>query len=165
MTNYCEREDVIRWYGGTQANVMMYFDRQLLEEDLTEFEIDGLTFDLPTTILLRIDASIVTASSELDTRILQAYLALPTTIPPHLRHATAKLAARDALTDDGVLTDRIRRGVEEVMVYFDHIANKRLDLGIVEPRPSPRGPIVKVVSIGNAFGGNAFGLNSGKCGC
>jgi phage gp36-like protein len=161
MTNYCEREDVIRWYGGTQANVMMYFDRQLLEEDLTEFEIDGLTFDLPTTILLRIDASIVTASSELDTRILQAYLALPTTIPPHLRHATAKLAARDALTDDGVLTDRIRRGVEEVMVYFDHIANKRLDLGIVSPRPANRGPIVKVVAIGGTLGSTS----SRRCGC
>jgi phage gp36-like protein len=160
MTNYCEREDVIRWLGGTQANVMMHFDSQLMAEDLTEFEIDGLTFDLPTTILLRIDATIVTASSELDTRILQAYLALPTTIPPHLRHAAAKLAARDALTDDGVLTDRIRRGVEEVMVYFDHIANKRLDLGITAPRPAYRGPFVKVFPIGNPFGGN-----SGNCGC
>jgi hypothetical protein len=159
MTNYCEREDVIRWYGGTQANVMMHFDRQLLEEDLTSFTIDGLTFDLPTTILLRIDATIETASSALDTRILQAYLALPTTIPPHLRHAAAKIAARDALADDGVLTDRIRRGVEEVNAYFDDIANKRLDLGIVTPRPANRGPIVKVVSIGNPFG------SSGGCGC
>jgi hypothetical protein len=153
MTNYCEREDVIRWLGGTQANVMMHFDSQLMAEDLTEFEIDGLTFDLPTTILLRIDATIETASSVLDTRILQAYLALPTTIPPHLRHAAAKLAARDALTDDGVMTDRIRRGVEEVTAYFDDIANKRLDLGIVAPRPAYRGPFVKVFPIGNPFGG------------
>jgi phage gp36-like protein len=160
MTLYCERVDVIRWLGGTQANVMMYFDSQLMETDLTDFEIDGLEFEIPTTILLRIDATIETASSELDTRILQAYLALPTTIPAHLRHATAKLAARDALTDDGVLTDRIRRGVEEVERYFDKIAKKELDLGIVSPRPANRGPIVKVVSIGNPFGGNA-----GSCGC
>ena len=164
MTNYCEREDVIRWYGGTQANVMMHFDSQLLTGDVTEFAIDGLTFDLPTTILLRIDATIETASSMLDTRILQAYLALPTTIPPHLRHAAAKIAARDALADDGVLTDRIRRGVEEVKAYFDDIANKRLDLGIVAPRPANRGPIVKVVAIGGTLGGTLGGL-TGKCGC
>lgn len=159
MPNYCEREDVIRWYGGTQDNVMMHFDSQLLAGDLTEFEIDGLTFDLPTTILLRIDHTIETASSLLDTKILQAYQALPTTIPPHLRHATAKLAARDALVDDGTLTDRIRRGVEEVHAYFDDIANKRLDLGIVEPRPSYRGPIVKVVQIGGSLGRRR------RCGC
>jgi len=152
MPNYCEREDVIRWYGGTQANVMMHFDSQLLDGPLTSFTIDGLTFDLPTTILLRIDATIETASSALDTKILQAYQALPTTIPPHLRHAAAKIAARDALADDGVLTDRIRRGVEEVNAYFDDIANKRLDLGIVAPRPAYRGPRVMVARIGNTYG-------------
>jgi hypothetical protein len=137
---------------------MMHFDSQLMSTPLTSFDIDGLTFNLPTTILLRIDATIETASSVLDTRILQAYLALPTTIPPHLRHATAKIAARDALADDGVLTDRIRRGVEEVETYFDDIANKRRDLGIVSPRPANRGPIVKVFSIGNLS-------TTGKCGC
>lgn len=162
MPNYCEREDVIRWYGGTQDNVMMHFDLQLMSTPLTSFSIDGLTFDIPTTILLRIDATIETASSVLDTKILQAYLALPTTIPGHLRHAAAKIAARDALADDGVLTDRIRRGVEEVNAYFDDIANKRLDLGIVAPRPAYRGPIVQVVSIGNAFGP---GGRARKCGC
>lgn len=162
MPNYCEREDVIRWLGGTQDNVMMHFDSQLLSTPVEPFTIDGLTFDLPTTILLRIDATIETASSMLDTKILQAYMALPTTIPAHLRHATAKIAARDALADDGVLTDRIRRGVEEVAQYFDDIANKRLDLGIVEPRPANRGPKVQVVSIGNVFGGNR---RFGGCGC
>ena len=136
MTNYCEREDVIRWYGGTDANVRMHFDLRLWSTPLTSFLIDGLTFDIPTTILLRIDACIETASSQLDTQILQAYKARPTTIPAHLRHAAAKIAARDALADDGVLSDRIRRGVEEVKAYFDDIANKRLDLGIVEPRPA-----------------------------
>jgi hypothetical protein len=161
MTNYCEREDVIRWYGGTQANVMMHFDSQLMDTALTSFDIDGLTFDLPTTILLRIDSTIETASSALDTRILQAYLALPTIIPAHLRHAAAKIAARDALADDGVLTDRIRRGVEEVKEYFDDIANKRLDLGIVLPRPANRGPIVQVVPIGNPFGSGRHR----RCGC
>jgi hypothetical protein len=158
MPNYCERVDVVRWYGGTEDNVRMHFDSQLWLTPLTAFDIDGLTFDIPTTILLRIDSTIETASSVLDTKILQAYLALPTTIPPHLRHAAAKIAARDALTDDGVLTDRIRRGVEEVNAYFDDIANKRLDLGIVAPRPANRGPIVKVFPIGNLG-------TTGKCGC
>jgi len=152
MANYCEREDVIRWYGGTEDNVRMHFDSQLWSTALTSFTIDGLTFDIPTTILLRIDSTIVTASSMIDTKILQAYQALPTTIPAHLRHATAKIAARDALADDGVLTERIRRGVEEVAAYFDDIANKRLDLGIVAPRPANRGPIVKVVRIGGTLG-------------
>jgi|SRR5690606_665375 len=156
MPNYCEREDVIRWYGGTEANVRMHFDSRLWSTPLTEFTVDGLTFDIPTTILLRIDSTIETASSLLDTKILQAYQALPTTIPPHLRHAAAKIAARDALADDGTLTDRIRRGVEEVDAYFDDIANKRLDLGIVTPRPAYRGPVVKVVKIGGTLG---------KCGC
>ena len=161
MANYCEREDVIRWYGGTEANVRMHFDERLWSTALTAFTVDGLTFDLPTTVLLRIDSTIETASSLLDTKILQAYLALPTTIPPHLRHAAAKIAARDALADDGVLTDRIRRSVEEVNAYFDDIANKRLDLGIVAPRPANRGPIVKVVAIAGALGG----ANSRRWGC
>ena len=163
MTNYCEREHVIRWYGGTEANVRMHFDSQLWSTALTSFSIDGLTFDIPTTILLRIDDAIVTASSMLDTRILQAYQALPTTIPPHLRHAAAKIAARDALVDDGVLTDRIRRAVEETTAYFDAIANKKLDLGIVAPRPPNRGPIVQVVSIGGALGSGSTSRR--WCGC
>jgi phage gp36-like protein len=157
MTNYCEREDVIRWYGGTQANVMMHFDSQLMATDLTEFTVVGLTFDIPTTILLRIDEAIADASSELDTRILQAYLALPTTIPRHLAKATAKLAAFECVADDGVLTERLKEGHKHVLEYFDRIAKKELDLGIVSPRPSPRGPIVAVFPIGN--------LGTGKCGC
>lgn len=163
MPNYCEREDVIRWYGGTEDNVRMHFDSQLWSTAVTSFTVDGLSFDIPTTILLRIDATIETASSMLDTKILQAYQALPTTIPPHLRHAAAKIAARDALADDGVLTDRIRRGAEEVAAYFDDIANKRLDLGIVAPRPANRGPIVQVVRIGGTLG-NRGGRYRG-CGC
>lgn len=152
MTNYCEREDVIRWYGGTQANVMMHFDSQLLSTPLTSFTVVGLTFDVPTTILLRIDEAIADASSELDTRILQAYLALPTTIPRHLRKAAAKLAAFEAVADDGVLTERLNAGRAQVLEYFDRIAKKELDLGIAAPRPANRGPIVKVVSIGSAYG-------------
>jgi len=164
MTNYCEREDVVRWYGGTEANVRMHFDERLWLTPLTSFTVDGLTFDVPTTILLRIDSTIETASSLLDTKILQAYLARPTTIPPHLRHAAAKIAARDALADDGVLTDRIRRSVEEVSAYFDDIANKRLDLGIVAPRPANRGPIVQVVPIGNPYGSGGSNRYR-RCGC
>lgn len=160
MPNYCEREDVIRWLGGTQANVMMHFDRQLLDTPLTSVNVLGLTFDLPTNILLRIDEAIADASSELDVRILQAYQARPDEIPRHLLKATAKLAAYEVVADDGVLTDRLREGREQVMAYFDDIANKRLDLGIIAPRPAYRGPVVKVVQIGNPFGGGA-----GKCGC
>lgn len=162
MPNYCEREDVIRWFGGTQANVMMHFGSQLMTTPLTSFSVVGLTFDIPTTILLRIDEAIADASSELDVRILQAYMALPTEIPRHLRKATAKLAAYEVVADDGVLTDRLTKGREQVTAYFDDIANKRLDLGIVAPRPANRGPIVQVVSIGNAFGP---GGRARKCGC
>jgi phage gp36-like protein len=161
MPNYCEREDVIRWYGGTQANVMMHFDSQLLDGPLTSVTTLGLTYDLPTTILLRIDESIADASSELDVRILQAYMAYPTTIPRHLMKATAKLAAYECVADDGVLTERLKEGRAQVIAYFDDIANKRLDLGIVAPRPAYRGPRVMVVPIGNPFGGG----NHGKCGC
>ncbi len=153
MPNYCEREDVIRWYGGTQANVMMHFDSQLLDTPLTSFTSDGLTFDIPTTILLRIDAAIADASSELDVRILQAYKALPP--PPYPRHlvkATAKLAAFECVADDGVLTDRLKEGRAQVKAYFDEIAARKLDLGIVEPRPAYRGPRVMVVRIGNPYG-------------
>ena len=153
MPNYCEREDVIRWYGGTQANVMMHFDSQLLDTPLTSFTSDGLTFDIPTTILLRIDAAIADASSELDVRILQAYKALPTpTYPRHLVKATAKLAAFECVADDGVLTDRLKEGRAQVMAYFDEIAARKLDLGIVEPRPAYRGPRVMVARIGNPYG-------------
>lgn len=155
MANYCEREDVIRWLGGTQDNVMMHFDLQLMSTPLTSFTVVGLTFDIPTTILLRIDEAIADASSELDVRILQAYLALPTTIPRHLSKATAKLAAFEVVSDDGVLTDRLKEGHEHVLGYFDRIANKSLDLGIVEPRPAYRGPVVAVFSIGKI----------GGCGC
>jgi hypothetical protein len=159
MANYCEREDVIRWYGGTEDNVRMHFDSQLWGGALTSFTIDGLTFDIPTTILLRIDAAIETASSLLDTKILQAYKARPTSIPGHLRHAAAKIAARDACADDGVLTDRIRRGVEEVKSYFDDIANRRLDLGIVDPRPPYRVPAPMFLPL------NSTGSRSRRCGC
>jgi phage gp36-like protein len=154
MTLYCERDDVVRWYGGTQDNVMMHFDSQLLSTALTSFTVVGLTFDLPTTILLRIDEAIADASSELDTRILQAYLALPTEIPRHLRKAAAKLAAFEAVADDGVLTERLKEGHAQVLAYFDRIARKELDLGIVAPRPAYRGPTVKVFPIGNPFGNN-----------
>lgn len=163
MANYCEREDVIRWYGGTEDNVRMHFDAQLWSTPLTSFTVVGLTFHIPTTILLRIDEAIADASSELDTRILQAYLARPTEIPRHLRKAAAKLAAYEAVADDGVLTDRLKEGHKQVLEYFDRIARKELDLGIVEPRPANRGPIVKVVSIGGTLG-NGRGRFRG-CGC
>ncbi len=91
---------------------------------------------------------------------MQAYQALPTTVPRHLLKATAKLAAYECVADDGVLTDRLKEGREQVLAYFADIANKRLDLGIVAPRPAYRGPRVMVVPIGNPFGGN-----HGKCGC
>lgn len=161
MPNYCEREDVIRWYGGTQDNVMMHFDAQLMSTPLTSFSVVGLTFDIPTTILLRIDEAIADASSELDVRILQAYQALPATIPRHLTKATAKLAAFECVADDGVLTERLKEGHKHVLEYFDRIAGKQLDLGIVAPRPPNRGPIVQVVPIGNAFGGGGLGKNWG----
>jgi phage gp36-like protein len=163
MTNYCEREDVVRWYGGTEDNVRMHFDSQLWLTPLTSFTVVGLTFDVPTTVLLRIDEAIADASSELDTRILQAYLARPTEIPRHLRKAAAKLAAFDAVADDGVLTDRLKEGHKQVIEYFDRIAKKQLDLGIVAPRPANRGPIVKVVQIGGTLG-NGNGRYRG-CGC
>lgn len=153
MTLYCEREDVVRWYGGTEDNVRMHFDSQLWSTALTSFTVVGLTFDVPETILLRIDEAIADASSELDTRILQAYLALPTEIPRHLRKAAAKLAAYEAVADDGVLTERIKEGHNQVLAYFDRIAKKELDLGIVAPRPAYRGPVVKVFPIGKPFGG------------
>lgn len=163
MANYCEREDVVRWYGGTEDNVRMHFDSQLWSTPLTSFTVVGLTFDIPTTILLRIDEAIADASSELDTRILQAYLALPTEIPRHLRKAAAKLAAFEAVADDGVLTDRLKEGHKQVLEYFDRIAKKELDLGIVAPRPANRGPIVKVVQIGGTLGSRNG--RYGGCGC
>jgi len=154
--DYCAREDVIRWYGGTEANVRMHFDERLWDTPLTSFTIDGLTFDIPTTLLLRIDATITTASSRLDSAILQAYMARPTDIPAHLRHAAAKIAAHDACADDGVLSDRIRRGAEDAKEYFAMIAAKTLDLGITTPRPNYRAPALQVVTIGGrsrTFGG------------
>jgi len=164
MTNYCECEDVVRWYGGTEDNVRMHFDSQLWETALTSFTVVGLTFDIPTTILLRIDEAIADASSELEVRILQAYLALPTTIPRHLSKATAKLAAFEAVADDGVLTERLKEGHKHVLEYFDRIAKKELDLGIVAPRPANRGPIVQVVQIGNPYGGGSSNRYR-RCGC
>jgi len=162
MPNYCEREDVIRWFGGTEANVRMHFGSQLWAGPVTSFTVVGLTFDIPTTILLRIDEAIADASSELDVRILQAYQALPTEIPRHLKKATAKLAAYEVVADDGVLTERLKQGHDQVIEYFGQIAKKQLDLGIVAPRPAYRGPTVMTVSLGGNAG--TFGT-AGKCGC
>lgn len=145
MTSYATREDVIRELGGTADMLKERLGEQLWTAPMTSVTVDGLTFDVPDHILLRIDTRIVQASSKLNTKILAAYKGEPAApYPPHLAEAAAKIAATQCCTTDGARTDYLREMSKNVDAYFDQIAKMELDLGIEGPRESHRAPAAYV---------------------
>ncbi len=171
MPTYCEREDVLRELGGDQPTIQKRFDLRKWEggEPLESVTVDGLTFDMPTSIMLRIDVQISFASSRLNTAILNAYKAEPASIPPHVTKAAASIAAFEMVTTDGVRTEYMRAANTDALTYFDKIAKWELDLGIVAPRPVHRTPAVFLAQ-GVGGGGSQRHRHGrhhhrGGCGC
>lgn len=141
MAFYCDRADVLRALGGTASKLEKSFGRaQWLSTPTTEVEVDGVAIDVPDSVLLRIDYEIGVADSRVDACVLKAYQARPTTVPPHLRAATARLAAYSVLTTDGERSEWIREERKIAEQYMRDLAAGKLDLGIETPRPSMRKP-------------------------
>lgn len=154
MTQYAQREDVLRELGGEPSVLKQRIEkRRWDDEPLTTVTVDGLEFEVPTSVLVRIDKRIEQASSRLNTAILAAYEREPfEPYPDHLVQATAQLAAFGVPTVDGQLPDYLKRMKEDVDRYFGMIADKLLDLGIPDaPRPYHRAPAATVVKLGGGL--------------
>ncbi len=148
MPAYATREGVLRELGGDRPTLEQRFDRRRwVDESLTLVTVDTLDFKVPTSILVRIDERILQASSRLDTAILEAYKAVPTSpYPEHLAQAAALIAALNTVNTDGTRPEYLRQMAKEVDEYFTRIADMKLDLGIDgEARPDHRAPGVTVV--------------------
>lgn len=151
MTAYATREDVLRELGGTLPVLQQRFDvRRWNEEPVETVTVDGLEFEVPTALLVRIDKRIAAASSRLNTAILAAYETEPLEpYPDHLVEAAAMLAAFNTPQVDGVLPEYLKRMVESVDKYFAKIAATEIDIGIPGgPRPRYRAPAASVVPLG-----------------
>jgi hypothetical protein len=167
MPTYATVEDVLRELGGDRPALEQRFDvRKWEDEPVTSVTVDGLTFDMPDSLLTRIAVRIDHASSRLDTAILAAYKATPTApYPLHLIRAAAVLAAMTSVTTDGTRPDYIRDMGEDVKAYFGKISKMELDLGIEGPRPRHRTPAVFVA---RGVGGRQVpgtGYVKGPCEC
>lgn len=148
MPAYATREDVLAELGGDRPTLEQRFDRKRwVNETLTSVTVDGLQFDVPTSILTRIDRRIRQASSRLNTAILEAYQAEPPSpYPDHLVQAAAQLAALNTVNTDGTRPEYLREMAASVDEYFTRIADMKLDLGIAgNDRPNHRAPGVTVV--------------------
>lgn len=145
---YATREDVLRILGGTLEDVQKYFSVALWDGDypLTEVIVDSNAFDVPDTLLERIDKEIATAQSRLEGYILQAYQAKPTEpVPLHLTQGCARLAAYTILSDDGVKTDWVTNLRADTLRYMKDLSEAKFDLGITdESRPNYRFPAAMV---------------------
>ena len=162
MAEYAEREDVLRVLGGTLDIIQTRFDLSLWDGafPVTEVTVDGNAFDMPDTLLARIDRQVTDANSRVDGYILKAYRARPAPVPEHLRSATARLAAYHTMSTDGVRPDYVREDHKETLAYLKDLASGKFDLGIVSPRPRTRRPAFHV-SLG-VGGGSGGGSNSGR---
>lgn len=142
MPTYAQREDVLRVLGGTKETLQRFFGTRLWKAGgpATMVTVDGLEVEVPDSILTRVDAELEHADSRVDAYVLKAYEARPTTVPAHLRSATAKLAALDCITTDGARTKYLEQMANETRSYLKDLAAAKLDLGIEAPRPKMRRP-------------------------
>jgi len=142
MPLYATQEDVLRVLGGTLRTVQSHFARSLWDGGypVTNVTVDDNDFDVPDTVLTRIDKQLEFADSRVDGYVLHAYKNRPTTVPPHLVSATARLAAYHVLTTDGVKTDYTTQLHKETLAYMKDLAAAKFDLGIETPRPRYRFP-------------------------
>ena len=158
---YADQEDVLRVLGGTLDTVQTHFDRRLWgTHPLTSVTVDDNTFDVPDTILDRIEKQLVFADSRVDGYVLQQYKTRPPSIPPHLTLATAQLAAYHSLPTDGVKTEYIKDLHKETLSYLRDLSNGKLDIGVVAPRPRARAPAAIVVK---GVGSGSRSLRRGCC--
>lgn len=166
MALYAEVEDVLRVLGGTLDGVQTHFDLQLWDGSypVTSVTVDTNTFDVPDTVLARIGVQLENADSRIDGYVLQAYQARPTNVPPHLRLATAQLAAYHTLVTDGVRTDYIKSLHEETHSYMKDLAAGKFDLGTEAPRPLHRAPAAVVVTGVGGLAARGRGRGGGSCG-
>ncbi len=83
MALYATQEDVLRVLGGTLRTVQSHFSRSLWDGGVpvTVVTVDTLDFEVPDTVLARIDKQLGFADSRVDGYVLQAYKSRPTTVP------------------------------------------------------------------------------------
>ena len=144
MTEYATRVDVLRELGGTLQTLKSRFGSLLWTGDVTSVTVDTLDIDVPDAVLARIDVQLENANSLVNTYVLQGYQTTPTTVPAHLRAATAKLAAYSSVTTDGVRPEYLRSMESHVKDYLGKLSKGELDLGLVSAtRPLMRRPSAK----------------------
>lgn len=138
---YATVTDVLRVLGGTKDLLQQVFGRLLWSGAVTSVTVDGNTFDVPDTLLARMADRLEVAESLVNSYVMQAYKSAPTTVPPHLRDATAFEAARRCLTTDGTLPERFRDEAKSHAAYLKSLAAGELDLGLTSaPIPESRRP-------------------------
>lgn len=141
MSFYCDRADVLRALGGTADQLEKIFGRSLwLSTPSTDVEVDGVDITVPDSVLARIDYQIEASDSRVDAYVLKAYRARPTTVPVHLREATARLAAFSTVSTDGAKAEWMREELKRAERYMRELADGKLDLGIETSEPMMRKP-------------------------
>ena len=161
---------MLRELGGDRETIEERIGVRKWSEPVTSVSCDGLTFDMPDSVLVRIDKRIEQASSRLNTEILAAYKGEPDSpYPPHLVQAAAQLAAFQVCVTDGARTDFLREMDKDIKGYFAKISAMQLDLGILGPRPNHRAPAAYVAKgVGSGQGGGGMGHHHHHhkgCGC
>ena len=138
---YATTTDVLRVLGGTEKLLKERFGLVLWSGAVTSVEVDGSTFDVPSLVLQRIERQIVAAESRVDGYVLKQYKSKPTTVPPHLTDAVAKIAAYNAVTTDGSRPEYLREMFASAESFLKDLAMGRVDLGLNEdPRPAHKMP-------------------------
>jgi phage gp36-like protein len=151
MAFYCDRADVLRALGGTNAQLAAVFGRSLWEATpATVVAVDGVNLTVPDQLLSRFDYQIEVSNSRVDASVLKAYQAKPTVVPAHLREATARFAAFAVVNTDGAKTDWLREEMKRAEQYMRDLAAGKIDLGIETPRPLMRKPAAMFVKRGAA---------------
>jgi phage gp36-like protein len=146
MPAYATREDVLRVLGGTERVAKEYFGRSLWlpPNPLTSVTVDGNTYDVPSTIIARIDDQLEVSDSVINGFILAAYKATPTTVPRHLTRSAAGMTAYHVLVSEGVKTQYVRDLHEEALMFQRALRDGKIDLGIPDPRPAHIAPYAEV---------------------
>jgi phage gp36-like protein len=160
---YATQEDVLRILGGTLDGVKAHFPADLWDGDyaLADVTVNGNEFEVPETILSRIDTELANAQSRLEGYILQAYMGKPDEpVPLHLTQSCARLAAYNVLVDDGVKTDFITSLRDDTQSYMKDLAASKFDIAIEGERPNYRAPAAIVV---RGVGGGGGRGRRGRC--